>query len=96
MLAMAPAVVSEYRLLLVDELSLGLAPVIVDRLFELLDQIRRRGASIVLVEQFAERALAIADHAYVIRKGTVVFDGPAAALRDRTDELHAFYMGDQS
>jgi branched-chain amino acid transport system ATP-binding protein len=96
MLAMAPAVVGSYRLLLVDELSLGLAPVIVDRLFELLDQIRGRGSSIVLVEQFAERALALADHAYVIRKGVVVYEGPAAHLRGRSDLLHALYLGEQS
>jgi branched-chain amino acid transport system ATP-binding protein len=93
MLAVAPAVVNDWRLLLVDELSLGLAPVIVDRLFELLTQIRSGGVSIVLVEQFAERALALADHAYVIRKGTIVFDGPAADLQGRANDLHALYLG---
>jgi branched-chain amino acid transport system ATP-binding protein len=94
MLAMAPAVVNSYRLLIVDELSLGLAPVIVDQLFTMLEQIRLRGASVLLVEQFAERALAVADFAYVIRKGVVVFDGAAAELRGRSDFLHRLYLGD--
>ena len=93
MLAMAPAVVGEYRLLMVDELSLGLAPIIVDQLFELLHAIRATGVTVILVEQFAERALELADHAYVLRKGRLVFDGPADGLRGNESTLHELYMG---
>jgi branched-chain amino acid transport system ATP-binding protein len=93
MLAVAPAVVGDYRLLLVDELSLGLAPVIVDELFEVLAALRTEGTSMVIVEQFAERALELADHAYVLRKGTVAFRGAAAELRGDPDLLHRLYLG---
>jgi branched-chain amino acid transport system ATP-binding protein len=93
MLAVAPAVVGGYRLLLVDELSLGLAPVIVDELFEVLAELRAGGTSMVIVEQFADRALELADHAYVLRKGTVAFRGPSAELRGDPDLLHRMYLG---
>jgi branched-chain amino acid transport system ATP-binding protein len=93
MLAMAPSVTEEYRLLLIDELSLGLGPLVVDRLFRFLADLRERGVAVMIVEQFAERALALAEHAYVIRKGHVVFDGPAAELRHRPETLHSLYMG---
>ena len=93
MLALAPAVVTSYRLLLVDELSLGLAPVIVDELFTVLEDIRRRGVSIVVVEQFAERALALADTTYVMRKGNVVLVAPASDLRGKENVLRDIYLG---
>ena len=93
MLAVAPAVVGGYRLLLVDELSLGLAPVIVEELFAVLADLRAAGTSMVIVEQFAERALELADHAYVLRKGTVAFGGAAAELRGDPDLLHRLYLG---
>lgn len=93
MLAMAPALAGAYQLLLVDEVSLGLAPVIVDELLAALADIRAAGKSIVIVEQFAERALALADHAYVLRKGEVVFAGPAAELRSHDDLLARLYLG---
>jgi branched-chain amino acid transport system ATP-binding protein len=96
MLAVAPALINDYRLLMVDELSLGLAPMIVNRLYDLLARTRDRGASMLLVEQFAERALALADRAYVLRKGEVVFDGPASLLLDDQDHLHSLYLGDES
>jgi ABC-type branched-subunit amino acid transport system ATPase component len=94
MLSMAPALVGQFNLVLVDELSLGLAPKIVESLFLLLAQIRQRGVSILLVEQFAERGLALSDRAYVIRKGRVVYDGPAADLRGQQARLHALYLGE--
>ncbi|MGH9035534.1 MAG: ABC transporter ATP-binding protein [Acidimicrobiia bacterium] len=93
MLAVAGAVVGGYRLLQVDELSLGLAPVIVDELFSVLAGLRAEGTSMVIVEQFAERALELADHAYVLRKGTVAFRGPASELRGDADLLHRLYLG---
>lgn len=93
MVAMAPALVGEYKLLLVDELSLGLAPLIVGNLFGLLEVIRARGVSVLMVEQFAERALALADSAYVMRKGYIVFNGPAEKLRGQEDLLRDLYLG---
>ena len=96
MLAMAPTLVGDFRLLLVDELSLGLAPIVVGGLFELLAEIRSRGTSILLVEQFAERALRLADYAYVIRKGRIVYEGAASALRGRDELLHSLYMGEET
>lgn len=93
MLAVAPAVAGGYRLLLIDELSLGLAPIIVSRLFDLLREIRDTGVSILLIEQFAEQALAVSERAYVIRKGRVVYDGPSSALRGDEERLHELYMG---
>jgi branched-chain amino acid transport system ATP-binding protein len=93
MLAMAPAVVVESPLLLVDELSLGLAPLVVKDLFEQLVQIRARGTAILLVDQFAERALTLAEHAYVIRKGEIVYDGSPDALRADAEYLQRLYIG---
>jgi branched-chain amino acid transport system ATP-binding protein len=93
MLAVAPAVAGDYRLLLFDELSLGLAPVIVDELFEVLTGLRAAGTSMVIVEQFAERALELADRAYVLRKGRVAFEGPASRLQGDGDLLHRLYLG---
>jgi len=93
MLSMAPALVNDYRVLLIDELSLGLAPIIVEQLFHVLRDIRARGVAILLVEQFAQRALAIADSAYVMRKGLIVFEGDARELAGDEDRLHHLYMG---
>jgi branched-chain amino acid transport system ATP-binding protein len=93
MLAMAPAVIGSYQLLLVDELSLGLAPLVVEALFGVLEVIRKRGISILMVEQFAERALALSDTAYVMRKGYIVFHGPASSLRGQEEKLRELYMG---
>lgn len=93
MLAMAPALVGEYQLLLVDELSLGLAPLVVEALFGILESIRERGVSVLMVEQFAERALALADIAYVMRKGYIVFKGDASRLRGQDARLKDLYLG---
>lgn len=93
MLALAPAVATDYRVLLVDELSLGLAPVIVDDLFEKLARLRSLGVSILIVEQFADRALELADTAYVLRKGQVVLRAPAADLRGQEELLRQIYLG---
>lgn len=95
MLAMAPAVAGSHRLLLVDELSLGLAPIVTDELFDALRRIRRdMGASLIIVEQFADRALEIADLACVLRKGTIAYEGPADDLRQRGDGfLRDLYLG---
>jgi ABC-type branched-subunit amino acid transport system ATPase component/sugar phosphate permease len=91
-LALAMALLARPRLLLVDELSLGLAPLIVSHLLPLLSEARDAGCTIVLVEQSADVALAVADRAVFLEKGEVRFHGPAADLRGRTDLLRAVFL----
>jgi branched-chain amino acid transport system ATP-binding protein len=92
MLVIARAMMSRPRLLLLDEPSLGLAPAIVDRLFQQIVALRQGGITIVLVEQNARKALDIADRAYVLRLGEVAAAGPAAEIAAATD-LKALYLG---
>lgn len=80
MLAMASAYVRNPKLILVDEASLGLAPVIVDAIFAFLRERRDSGAALLVVDQFVTRALDLATHAYVLNRGTIVYDGSAADL----------------
>ena len=80
MLAMAAAYVRNPRLVLVDEASLGIAPIVVDEIFEFLEGLPARGSSLLVVDQFAPRALAIATTAYVMRRGEVAFSGTAKEL----------------
>ncbi len=93
MLALGSALVCGPQLLLVDELSLGLAPAIVDELMTRLVEIRRELAlTIVLVEQNAAAALAVADYGYVLENGRCVLDGDSARLRAHGD-IQEFYLG---
>lgn len=92
MLALAQASVRRPRLLLVDEPSLGLAPRIVEEVFEHLDQLKQTGVAIILVEQLVEQALALADFAYVLQLGQVVACGSAPDLMDRKT-LQQAYLG---
>jgi branched-chain amino acid transport system ATP-binding protein len=93
MCAIGRALMSAPRLLLVDEMSLGLAPVIVERLAAVLAAINREsGLTILLVEQDVELALEIGDHGYILDRGAIVGDGPAAELLQRIDIRQA-YMG---
>ncbi len=79
----------EPRVVLVDEASLGLAPLVVDDIFEFLEKLAARGTSLLLVEQYVNRALALADSVYLLNQGTIVYDGPAAELdEDRIFELY--------
>ena len=78
MLAIGRALMSRPRLLMIDELSLGLAPVLVDELMERLPNLRDAGLSLLLVEQFVHRALELADRVYVLRKGEIAYEGTAA------------------
>jgi branched-chain amino acid transport system ATP-binding protein len=93
MLAIARALASEPRLLMVDELSLGLAPVIVEQLFEVLRQfVHKESLTVVLVEQYVKHALELADYAYVLHKGRVVAEGrPEELLNGGT--LVTSYLG---
>ena len=80
MLAIGRALMARPTLLMLDEPSLGLAPLIVKEIFHIIDTLRRRGASILLVEQNARAALQVADHAYVLETGEVALQGPAKDL----------------
>jgi branched-chain amino acid transport system ATP-binding protein len=92
MCAMARALMARPRLLLVDEMSLGLAPIIVDQLMENLTAIRDKGVTILLVEQDIHLALAAADRAYVLETGRIVREGPARDLIE-DPELKRAYLG---
>ena len=78
MLALARAFVTGAPLILADELSMGLAPVVVDDIFAALGALRREGRSLLLVEQYVERAVAVADYVYILGKGHIVFAGEPA------------------
>jgi branched-chain amino acid transport system ATP-binding protein len=93
MLGVARALMSSPKLLLVDELSLGLAPMIVRQLFGILREVNREGTSVLLVEQFVHMALANTDRAYVLAKGQVVLEGRSADLAG-DPELVASYLGE--
>ena len=80
MLAMGRALMGRPRLLMLDEPSLGLAPLIVRDIFEIIVGLRKTGVSILLVEQNARAALQVADHAYVMELGEITARGPAAEL----------------
>ena len=92
MLAIARALIARPRLLLLDEPSLGLAPLVVKQIFEVLRDIHSRGTTIVLVEQNARAALALADRGYVLRNGEIARDDTAAALA-RDPAVVAAYLG---
>jgi branched-chain amino acid transport system ATP-binding protein len=81
MLAIGRALMSRPRLLLLDEPSLGLAPLMVERIFEVIRELKRQGATILLVEQNVHHALDVAERAYVMESGQVTLDGPAAELK---------------
>ena len=91
-LALARALMGRPRLLMIDELSLGLAPVIVEQLLEVVEGLRRSGVSIVIVEQHVDMALAFADRAYFLERGQVRFEGPASELHGRSDLLRAVFL----
>lgn len=92
MLCIGRAMMARPSLLLLDEPSLGLAPLVVRRIFELIARIRAEGTSVLLVEQNARAALHIADHAYVMEGGRTVLDGPAGDIA-REERVAATYLG---
>jgi ABC-type branched-subunit amino acid transport system ATPase component len=93
MLAMARALAGRPKALLVDELSLGLAPKIVDRLAAAVRRAADEGVAVVMVEQHVQKALEIADRAYVLRRGRCVLEAPASEMAARIDELERSYLG---
>jgi ABC-type branched-subunit amino acid transport system ATPase component len=92
MLALARCLARESRLLLVDELSVGLAPKVVDRLLAAVRAAADDGLGILLVEQHVHKALRVADRVLVMRRGDVVLEGTAAELRDRVDDIQRAYL----
>ena len=93
MLGLATALVLEPRILLIDELSLGLAPIVVEQLLEVVGHLRETGLTIVIVEQSVNVALSVADRAVFMEKGTVRFEGSAADLLARDDLVRAVFLG---
>jgi branched-chain amino acid transport system ATP-binding protein len=91
MLALAHAWLSSPKLVLVDEVSLGLAPKLVDQIFDYLHQVARQGTALLLVEQYVSRALALADYVYILKKGRVQLVAEPAQLND--EDILASYLG---
>jgi branched-chain amino acid transport system ATP-binding protein len=80
MLAVGRALMSSPKLLMLDEPSLGLAPLVVREVFQIIERLREQGTSILLIEQNARAALEVADHGYVLETGSIALEGPAAQL----------------
>lgn len=92
MVVLAQAVAARPKALLVDELSLGLAPVVVKRLVPMLESVASSGIGVLLIEQFAHVALGLANTAYVLEGGYIRYRGTAAQLRENPDILHSAYL----
>jgi ABC-type branched-subunit amino acid transport system ATPase component len=92
MLALGLALSRRPTLILADELSAGLAPIIVDRLFSVLRAAADDGVGVLLVEQYVHKALAIADRVYVMDRGRIAISGRAADLQNRVDEIQSSYL----
>jgi ABC-type branched-subunit amino acid transport system ATPase component/predicted MFS family arabinose efflux permease len=93
MLALGRVLIHEPEILMIDELSLGLAPVVVQRMLELVDELKARGQTMLVVEQSLNVALEIADRAIFLEKGEVKFEGPAQELLERDDLARAVFFG---
>ncbi|WP_374676061.1 ABC transporter ATP-binding protein [Ideonella sp.] len=93
MLAMGRALMARPKVLLLDEPSMGLSPIMVDKIFEVVDTIHRQGVTILLVEQNASRALALANRGYVMESGEVTMTGPAQQLLN-DPKVRAAYLGE--
>jgi branched-chain amino acid transport system ATP-binding protein len=94
MLAIARGLIMRPRVLLIDEMSQGLAPAIVDSLFDLVRSLPEQGVSVLIVEQFVTHALGVATRAYVLEKGEVAYSGSAAELMQDEEFVRGSYLGD--
>src|ERR1700676_4698055 len=92
MLALGRALMSEPRLLMLDEPSLGLAPTVVEALYDTLAELHRQGLTLLLAEQSIPLALGIADYAYVLQTGRIALEGPAAEL-EKNEQVREIYLG---
>lgn len=93
MVAIGHALIAKPKYILIDEMSLGLAPLIVKRLMSVIKILKEQGVGIILIEQFTELALGIAEQAVVLRNGQVRYSGTANELRDNPEILNAAYFG---
>jgi branched-chain amino acid transport system ATP-binding protein len=93
LLAIARSLVTRPRLLLMDEPSLGLAPVMVDTVFDAIRDLRAHGTTVVMAEQYVERTLSVVDRVYVLSKGTVAMHGTAAAVKSMPDFRDQYLVG---
>lgn len=91
MISIGRALMSDPRVLIVDEPSLGLAPALVKETFEIIDKIKREGVTVLLIEQNVRQTLAISDYGYVIAQGHVVAEGDTEALRDNEEIARAYF-----
>jgi branched-chain amino acid transport system ATP-binding protein len=96
MLVIARALLMRPKAILIDEMSAGLAPVVVGRLMTAVRKLADDGLAVLLVEQFAALALSIGNRAYVLRRGGIVYDGDCATLASSPDLLHRLYLGDHA
>ena len=92
MLAMGRALMSRPKLLMLDEPSMGLAPILVDQIFDIIKLLHKEGTTILLVEQNAQMALSVADRAYVLETGKITLSGTGEELI-RSDEIRRAYLG---
>ena len=92
MLAMGRALMSHPKLLMLDEPSMGLAPILVQQIFDIITELHKAGTTILLVEQNAEMALQIADRAYVLESGRITLSGTGAELM-QSDSIKKAYLG---
>ena len=92
MLAMSRALMSHPKLMMLDEPSMGLAPILVDQIFDIIRELHKAGTTILLVEQNARKALAVADRAYVLETGSITLTGTGAELAS-SDEVRKAYLG---
>ena len=92
MLAMSRALMSHPKLMMLDEPSMGLAPILVDQIFDIIKELHKAGTTILVVEQNARKALAVADRAYVLETGSVTLSGTGAELSS-SDEVRKAYLG---
>jgi branched-chain amino acid transport system ATP-binding protein len=92
MLSLMRAYLAKPRVVLVDEASLGLAPLVVDSIFEFLGRIAAAGVSLLVVEQYVNRALELAETVYLLNQGSIVFGGPTADLDE--EQIFALYAGE--
>ena len=93
MLAMGRALMSHPQIILMDEPSMGLSPIFVNEIFDIIEEVSKSGTTVLLVEQNAKKALSIADRAYVLETGNVVLDGKASELLDN-DSIKKAYLGE--
>ena len=91
MLALTRAYLASPRILLLDEVSMGLAPIVVDEIFEFLRRVAEEGVALLLVEQYVNKALAIADYVYILGRGRIQFEGDASEVAD--EDVFSRYLG---